>query len=53
MTLKEFLEIMASILTITVSITVLYGAFMGVKKKIFHRVHDIIKAVEEKLHIEK
>jgi len=51
MTLKEILEIIAATLTIIVSLIFLYGAFMGVRKKIFHRIHDIITALEEKLHI--
>ena len=51
MTFKEILEIWAAILTIVVSIIFLYGAFMGVRKKIFRRMHDILEAVEEKLHI--
>jgi len=53
MTFKEILETAAAILTIIVSIVVLYGAFMGVKKKIFQRIKNIIAALEEKLKIEK
>jgi len=51
MTFKEFLEIIAALLTIIVSAIFLYGALMGVRKKIFRRIHDIITAIEDKLNI--
>ena len=49
MTFKEFLEIMAAILTIIVSVIFLYGAFMGVRKKFFHRLHDALILLEDRL----
>jgi len=49
MTFKEILEIMAAILTITVSVIFLYGAFMGVRKKFFQRLHNVMETLEGKL----
>lgn len=49
MTFRDFLEITAAIMTILVSLTILYGAFVGSRKKIFSRMHGIITKMEEKL----
>ena len=48
MTFKEVLETMAAILTITVSLIFLYGAFMGVRKKFFQRLHNLLSSFEDK-----
>ena len=50
MTFKEILETIAASMTIIVSLIFLYGAFMGVRKKVFHRAHEVLTALEEKLN---
>ncbi len=53
MTWKEILEVTATVLTILVSLTVLYGAFKGIKNGFFHKLHRVLHHHAERLAKEK